>query len=1783
MVGGRETLFLLWIGLFVTHTIEIDVINTGFVPNRAAFFVNTGSTKETSIYMQDFASVGNIDDVSLNINVGNLRVNASINPDANNFHGHPLTTVHLFQKELGEDDPTLHFLCHSLMAPDLLENLNNQHLSTCCIIKVIASNRHFFTGCLIDNLSFTNRSACHASIQIESRAWNDSTNNELDVSYRINTVQHMKSSTVNLLMDSAALSRQCWTPLATQMSNFKFLSKISLKKPQRDEIREIGRNIRLDIPSRRLKNGEYFNVPVRVKQHTSIAEFTLRCEIPSKTYIEFVRVVWPWEVDESSSNIRETNARLSQMNNGFSAWDISQRHIPSLKGNVTEVVARYRETAIDPSPNDHFRDDPIIYKLLFRVALPPKDSVGRIGPRFLWSLVSLSRRNTVDQSASGSPIVTRLNIESFEFKHLALVIKSTSLVNTAVLSGYPTHHPVWVFGLTHGHELRDVTAHSTCHTNDESVAHFPRESCSAGLTFSGGELGGSEGLTLVAKVDRTSAAELVTVWFPQQPHGVYLVIENPREGPTSVSSTSAAATGTHLLHEYSTTSIMLRSLADSQQAAQLSSSSQMTASIPHFQQTRLRVFARFTTANTRITSADEYSHSSSEEEVSISPPLDVTDLTAHCLRLEFTNEVVAALNIDDDMTTPARLVLVGKRKDAKETGDAQTATRVWLVGQRPGRVRVRLASIADSSLVRAALPTSLARLRKHQNQVKRSGSGATWDRQQFQTLWVTVTDNGWVWPVGITAQLVTDLTVTVTQQDRSEGKLPSGSTASYHQSLDREKAADSGFTFYTAHIRFSGSRVGRSKSVPMTSNSGGANSPDAFAFQQRSQFPLLQRVKRQLVTKTLPRQGLLVVTVQFSDGSVLPWHRIMEVMWELGESTAPFTLAVENLRPDLVRVDMPPLPLPPAPTPPSSRRKRSVGPRWFTFHRDVPATMETKNTTQKAQQQPEWLGPTVFLLREDESFIGDLLRVNLRSNIDNSLLFSAPVHASIVAARPSRRRGEDEVREGADGAGGEWLQRPNHWEGQKTSATHVAVEGLRPLPSRFWPNPEVEGGTHDADEDDNDVGGGGGNPTDDQLDNIAETSAAAASQWKRVNGRGWNPLSEPLETQQNPSAYDLKLAELFGSPALKDAPGMRSTSPYQRPLHPDPVDKASAKKVTKEQDVFVDRPNADSSLNEAAVKLSEGSESGGKGSDDPVGAESGHRPALELIMYILLGLFILIALIFAVNCGAMVARYRWEHARGVKENLRLQHLSELAMGNANTDVSGMGECSSSSTADPQSQADQVDTIQDGMSGGQKAASHYGCITAFATLRRKFGLRSLSQHRINRDNDWIWLSRDALAESQHDHGNNSNLSGPRLNTATTALELSKHPSLSKPPLTPTIPPSSTASVCDSNNPRLVVTSTAQQKPSLVSSYHASSPRVPLAKKTSVSASATCHYEGEECSIRILTNTVEPEKSKMPTSQRGIPSALISSQHLHSSSAGSRQNSQFSQSHHHHRGHHQGQQNFHHPHLDQRRRSAFVFGQSLILDHQNSDWQFSADCGFSHHHLQSQRCYCSRGLVSPWRYRDPLQPSGTSGAEEDKEGGVIPAVLSLEGYQTLPSHIPAWQDGGDYGTPPCPPVRTSSKLKPPLLISYYGEQNSPSVMSRPTSFPNKSMLQQEPLLATSVTNEVYSLLAGSGGVDANGDGDEATLTRQSSARSHHPVQTTTTNSTELPRRTRSYSRIDTSNQTTTTTMTPGSRSTRGPPEAQSVSAGSYCHQTAYANCGPASLTPTAIRSNTSKSGS
>lgn len=131
-----------------------------------------------------------------------------------------------------------------------------------------------------------------------------------------------------------------------------------------------------------------------------------------------------------------------------------------------------------------------------------------------------------------------------------------------------------------------------------------------------------------------------------------------------------------------------------------------------------------------------------------------------------------------------------------------------------------------------------------------------------------------------------DLTVTVIPSEEAEGKLRSKLGENYRSptSEDRLDSSRSHFTTYTAHIRFSGSRVGRSKPGPshLASLAAVDGSDDSLIF---SKSPHPRRVRRgqplppmtTTTSRMLPRQGLLVVTVQFSDGSVLPWHSIMEV------------------------------------------------------------------------------------------------------------------------------------------------------------------------------------------------------------------------------------------------------------------------------------------------------------------------------------------------------------------------------------------------------------------------------------------------------------------------------------------------------------------------------------------------------------------------------------------------------------------------------------------------------------------------------------------------------------------------------------------------------------------------------------------------------------------------------------------------------------------------------------------------------------------------------------------
>lgn len=137
------------------------------------------------------------------------------------------------------------------------------------------------------------------------------------------------------------------------------------------------------------------------------------------------------------------------------------------------------------------------------------------------------------------------------------------------------------------------------------------------------------------------------------------------------------------------------------------------------------------------------------------------------------------------------------------------------------------------------------------------------------------------------------------------------------------------------------------------------------------------------------------------------------------------------------------------------------------------------------------------------------------------------------------------------------------------------------------------------------------------------------------------------------------------------------------------------------------------------------------------------------------------------------------------------------------------------------------------------------------LSDKWGhsFQSLSQQRMNRDNDWIWLGRDALVESQHD-ASVSNQTGSRLATATTSIDLSKNPTLSRTPLTPTVPLASSSPAFDDKSRLGAVTIPQQQKMSLTSSFPGGNPRMPLSQKNTLSTCATCHYEVSQHIIKPL---------------------------------------------------------------------------------------------------------------------------------------------------------------------------------------------------------------------------------------------------------------------------------------------------------------------------------------------
>ncbi|KAF6778670.1 hypothetical protein AHF37_02001 [Paragonimus kellicotti] len=279
-------------------------------------------------------------------------------------------SVHTLNVEVEEKSKTIYFLCHAS-----LNNNNNavpsgSSLSSrmCCFVTINTTFSQEHTSCVLDFTNFRESTTCSSSVKLPSVLWKQRSGSSIAISYTTFS-SYYNEQTIPSNNHSFPNAR-CDLPRDTSDLTFTPLPPATIARSVPDAIREIGKSLLLQIPRRELQTDEEFSISVRLKRGDDVSEFTLRCEVPANSYVEFVRVIWPGGLTPVKQNeahfyassqnednsVSATTARLrseSGMHN--SIWDIFHQSVINQKRNVTEIVARLREDLIKTSHSGKHR------------------------------------------------------------------------------------------------------------------------------------------------------------------------------------------------------------------------------------------------------------------------------------------------------------------------------------------------------------------------------------------------------------------------------------------------------------------------------------------------------------------------------------------------------------------------------------------------------------------------------------------------------------------------------------------------------------------------------------------------------------------------------------------------------------------------------------------------------------------------------------------------------------------------------------------------------------------------------------------------------------------------------------------------------------------------------------------------------------------------------------------------------------------------------------------------------------------------------------------------------------------------------------------------------------------------------------------------------------------------------------------------------------------------------------------------------------------------------------
>ncbi|CAH8559723.1 unnamed protein product [Heterobilharzia americana] len=1286
-----------------------ELVDITFGRRDSAFLIsdNRSTKHELPVY---FASASNSDRYEIKASIGLLHSSLTILGEKLLENSKLHVTVHTFDSEVSEETKTLHFLCHASYSEDI-NGLEFEPSSICCVISVNATYFNELTSCMLVIDSKQKIWICRASIKLPPALWKQKRSPEVILSFTSSGLYSFSDAIKRQDVSSDSL-HHCHLTVSNLKPSFTPIPSVSIAHLVPDAFRDLGRSLLLQIPRRELKTNEDFFVTVRLKRFDDVSDFTLRCEIPSNTYVEFIQVIWPAGVgtlssssvslSSSSSSLSSTSvddpnsyidveeflntqtgsstspSSSSPLRNEMKSrnmWDVFHRSVVGPKRNVTEIVARFREDLAETNPSSKYSSATEVYKLQFRVKKPESGSPGRVAPRIFWSLVSLNRRNSPDHAVSASPVVTRLNIEPSELKHITMVLKTSALVNLAVLTGQPTTYPIWVYGLTHDLRLVDITSKATCHTGDDAVIHFAQDMCSK-LGFSGAELDGSPGLPLVAKLDGRSATATLLVWFPKAPALKLIVESSPNSNYDSANQElSKVITLKRLATE------IIASHSNFRKSLWINHIN-TTESLQFFQYFRVRILARFILASSVLHDKDVLGGK-------INQYVDVTEFTAHRLRLEYTHKQSSnkrSLNSGDgnissmpeilNFQSSARLLTVGDiplrnpyhNMQSIDINQRLKPLRVWLVGQHPGSVKIHLVPI-DRTLINSFIPPGLAKqLKDHipkeadeqseadsKNQSQHHYSPLTSDHSLKEpSLTVRVTDDTSIWPVGISAQLVTDFSVFISLQSGMDG-MDQGASENFSTSNNVNDIQDNLFTsssaerkpilsgIYSVHVELKGSKLTHSGSI------NSAFSQEASDMHRKLSMLSSDHLNRNNVRQRLVQAnsvGFLVVWIHLSDGSSVLWNRMAEIYEQLyGKDKIPLNLSVRNCRPDLFWIETnsagvverrmrsakrsstsSSLPksvysdqLENSPLSGKSllRKSRSVRAKSHLtvsydpleilrqrVHRSL-STDEVEKDLSAVNTSNYWYGPVVWFLQKGLKFSGDVLEVGLTSPSGNILVPHVRIHGDIVTPNNGismnyyiRNRDKNqvdaktlqEIETGGKNVHGSMAYKdsPGYYSSQPVlSLTETEGRGVKGAPESDYRYSQYSSQT---------------------------SSLFSTKQKNSAKGRSFKGNSVSINSDAN--AFIATSSDDTQS-ILSDVGGGSS-----------PLD-------NKESAKDADDKHASGLSGSGNKQITEVSDRSNNNS-------SGARPVLEMSMYILLGLFAVIGLVFAVNCGVVVIRYRWE-------------------------------------------------------------------------------------------------------------------------------------------------------------------------------------------------------------------------------------------------------------------------------------------------------------------------------------------------------------------------------------------------------------------------------------------------------------------------------------------------------------------------------------------------------------